>query len=61
MATGTGQLVHMERAGVVGMALPAAEAFPLFNAEGERRWVARWDPPPPPRTHPKLTTTLHIM
>ncbi len=26
------------------MALPAAEALPLFNAEGERRWVAGWDP-----------------
>ena len=26
------------------MALPFAEAFPLFNAEGERRWVAGWDP-----------------
>ncbi|MYH28722.1 MAG: hypothetical protein F4137_07650 [Acidobacteria bacterium] len=26
------------------MDLPAAEAFPLFSAEGERRWVAGWDP-----------------
>ncbi len=26
------------------MALPVAEAFPLFSAEGERRWVAGWDP-----------------
>lgn len=26
------------------MALPFEEAFPLFNAEGERRWVAGWDP-----------------
>lgn len=34
------------------MALPFPEAFPLFNAEGERRWVAGWDPlfvhPPEP-------------
>ena len=35
---------HIERAGVVRMDLPAAEAFPLFNAEGERRWVAGWEP-----------------
>ena len=26
------------------MALAAVDAFPLFNAEGERRWVAGWDP-----------------
>ena len=44
MATYTGGRVHVERAGVVGMALSAAEAFPLFSAEGERRWVAGWDP-----------------
>ena len=36
--------VHIERAGVVRMALSAADAFPLFNAQGERRWVAGWDP-----------------
>jgi len=26
------------------MALPVSDAFPLFSAEGERRWVAGWDP-----------------
>ena len=34
----------MERAGGFAMALPLAEAFPLFSAEGERRWAAGWDP-----------------
>ena len=44
MATDPGKRVHVERAGVVRMALPAAEALPLFSAEGgERRWVAGWD------------------
>ena len=36
--------VHVERAGGFAMALAVAEAFPLFSAEGERRWVAGWDP-----------------
>lgn len=44
MATDIGKRVHVERTGVVAMALPSAEAFPLFSAEGERRWVAGWDP-----------------
>ena len=44
MATGADSRVHIERAGVVRMILSAADAFPLFNAEGERRWVAGWDP-----------------
>ena len=44
MTIDTGERIHVERAGTVGMALSAAEAFPLFNAEGERRWVAGWDP-----------------
>ena len=44
MANDNGGRAHVERAGVVAMALPFAEAFPLFNAEGERRWVAGWDP-----------------
>ena len=26
------------------MVLPVAETFPLFSAEGERQWVAGWDP-----------------
>jgi hypothetical protein len=26
------------------LAIPAAEAFDLFTAEGERRWVADWEP-----------------
>ena len=44
MATDTAERVHVERRGVVAMDLPSVEAFPLFNAEGERRWVAGWDP-----------------
>ena len=44
MPTSTDERAYIERAGVVRIALPAAEAFPLFNAEGERRWVAGWDP-----------------
>ena len=44
MTTDTGERVHVERAGVVGMALSAEEAFPLFSADGERWWVAGWNP-----------------
>ena len=44
MAIDTGERVHVERRGVVPMALPFEEAFALFNAVGERRWVAGWDP-----------------
>ncbi len=44
MATRADSRVHIERAGVVRMALTTTDAFPLFNAEGERRWVAGWDP-----------------
>ena len=40
----TGERAHVERSGVVPMALPFADAFTLFNAVGERRWVAGWDP-----------------
>ena len=34
----------MERTGVLGMALSATAALSLFSAEGERRWVAGWNP-----------------
>lgn len=44
MAVDADDRVHVERVGMVGMALPAEEAFWLFNADGERRWVAGWDP-----------------
>ena len=44
MAIDTGERVHVDRRGVVPMALPFEEAFALFNAVGERRWVAGWDP-----------------
>ncbi len=44
MPSETGERVHVERAGVVAMALPFAEAFPLFSAEGERQWAAGWNP-----------------
>lgn len=46
MTSGTGERIHIDRTGVVGMALPVAEAFPLFNAVGEKRWVPGWDPFP---------------
>ena len=36
--------VHIDRAGVVAVALPFADAFPLFTPEGERQWAAGWDP-----------------
>lgn len=44
MAIDTGERIHVERRGAVPMALPFEEAFALFNAVGERRWVAGWDP-----------------
>ena len=44
MATDTDKRVHVDKVGVVAMALPPAEAFPLFSAEGEREWVAGWNP-----------------
>ena len=36
--------IHVERRGSVEMALSAEKAFLLFQPEGERRWVAGWDP-----------------
>jgi hypothetical protein len=30
--------------GTIRVAAPIEEAFPLFTAEGERRWAAGWDP-----------------
>lgn len=44
MTTDAGGRVRIDRAGAVSMALPAAEALPLFTVEGERRWVAGWNP-----------------
>lgn len=44
MTTGTGERAHVDRAGVVAVALPFAEAMPLFTPEGERPWAAGWDP-----------------
>ena len=44
MGIDTCERIHVEREGLVPMALPFAKAFPLFNAVGERRWVAGWDP-----------------
>ena len=40
----TYERIHVERNGIVPMRLPAGEAFPLFQPEGERRWVAGWEP-----------------
>jgi len=36
--------VHVERTGTFRVEQPLARAFPLFSPEGERRWVAGWDP-----------------
>jgi hypothetical protein len=36
--------VHVERTGMLHVGIPLADAFPLFSPEGERRWVAGWDP-----------------
>jgi len=36
--------VHVERTGTFRVNQPLAQAFPLFSPEGERRWVAGWDP-----------------
>jgi hypothetical protein len=44
MTIDNGRRTHIEVAGVVHMAISAREAFPLFNAKGERRWAAGWDP-----------------
>ena len=44
MTIDTGERVHMDRTGVVPVALPFAEAVPLFTPEGERPWAAGWDP-----------------
>lgn len=73
MPIDAGKRVHVERSGVVEMALPFADAFPLFNAEGERRWVEGWDPyfvhPPEPgagegavfqTTHHGMGTTIWV-
>ena len=44
MTNSTGGRVHTDRAGVVAVALPFAEAVPLFTPEGERPWASGWDP-----------------
>ena len=44
MTTDTGERAHVDRAGVVAVALPFAMAMPLFTPEGERPWAAGWDP-----------------
>ncbi len=44
MTADSGERAHVETTGTVGMALSAEDAFPLFSAEGERRWVAGWIP-----------------
>jgi len=35
---------HCERSHSFTVALPVAEAFRLFEPEGERRWAEGWDP-----------------
>jgi len=43
---------HVERTGSFTLPLARDDAFPLFSAEGERRWVPGWSPeylhPPEP-------------
>jgi hypothetical protein len=36
--------VHIERSGTLRVNRPLSEAFPFFSPEGERRWVAGWEP-----------------
>lgn len=36
--------LHVTHSGMFSLPIPLAEAFPLFTAEGERRWVPGWDP-----------------
>lgn len=36
--------VHIERTGTFRVNRPLAQAFTLFSPEGERSWVAGWDP-----------------
>ncbi len=36
--------LHVERTGAFRVNQPLAQAFALFSPEGERRWVAGWDP-----------------
>jgi len=45
---------HMKRAGTVSMKLPADQAFLLFDPEGEKRWVAGWEPRYVHPTHPSV-------
>ena len=44
MTTDTGERAHVDRAGVVAVALPFAKAMALFTPEGERPWAVGWDP-----------------
>jgi hypothetical protein len=47
---------HVERTGEITVPLPIGHLFPLFSPEGERAWVAGWDPdylhPPHPSNAP---------
>jgi hypothetical protein len=36
--------VHLERTGRFTLPIPPDEALPFFSPEGERRWVAGWEP-----------------
>ena len=36
--------LHVEHTGSFVLPLPHSVAFPLFSAEGERRWVPGWSP-----------------
>lgn len=45
---------HIERSGELTLPLPLGHVFPLFSPEGERAWVAGWDPEYLHPTHPSL-------
>jgi hypothetical protein len=38
--------MHVERSAVLHLPIPPQEALPLFTPEGEREWVAGWEPEP---------------
>ena len=55
--------MHIERAGTFRVNQPLAQAFTFFSPEGERRWVAGWEPtylhPPAPSTEPGTVFETH--
>ena len=48
--------LHVDRTGEFTLPLSVRHAFPLFSPEGERAWVAGWDPT---YLHPDHPSTTH--